>query len=202
MQFEIKTTAKIKQFRFELTIPVINRTFRIIINWYRTPDTWTYGMTSRCMDGRHVLFFDYDHVGFREIADEIRYLQKQFQLSHAYVFELDRDKSYHVVILDKFSLKKAYQIQSESNVEWAYLNSVRFTRGREWVLRIAEKGERNPPKWKCTIKSPYQKHIISTAHKNFLHKFENYQVPMLKYKNEDNITKIPTVKYNTGNRVD
>ena len=202
MEFQVKTTPKVKQFRFQITVPFIKKTFRTIIQYYRSPDTWTYGMTSRCQDGKHILFFDYDHMGLKEIIDEIEYLQEYYSLSHAYIFELDRNKSYHVVILDKFSLKDAYEIQSQSNTEWAYLNSVRFTRGREWVLRIAEKGNRNPPHFLKVIKSKNQEHQISKAHKNFLQKYEHYAVPKLSYKKEDTYTRIPIVKYNTGNRVD
>lgn len=202
MQFEIKTTHKVKQFRFQITIPFTKQTFRTIWQFYRSPDTWTYGISSRCKDGYHVLFFDYDHMGIREIIDEITYLQDYYELSHAYIFELDRDKSYHVIILDKFPLKDAYEIQSQSNIEWAYLNSVRYTRGREWVLRTDKKGKRKPPKFMCIIKSPHQIREISTAHKQFLQKYEYYKAPKLKYKYEDNITKIPSINYNTGNRVD
>ena len=201
MEFQVKTTPKVKQFRFQITVPFIKKTFRTIIQYYRSPDTWTYGMTSRCQDGKHILFFDYDHMGLKEIIDEIKFLQEYYLLSHAYIFELDRNKSYHVVILDKFALKEAYKIQEQSNIEWAYLNSVKFTRGREWVLRICEKGNRKPPRFLQVIKSNNQVHEISKAHKNFLQKYEHYNVPILKYKNEDKFTTMPVVKYNTGNRV-
>ena len=200
MQFEIKTTPKVKQFRFQFHIPIWNKTFRTIFQFYRTPDVWTSGMTSRCQDGKHVIFLDYDHMGLSEIKDEIKFLQEYRELSHAQFFELDRERSYHVVILDKFPLKKAYEIQSETNIEWAYLNSIRFTRGREWVLRIDAKGKRKMPKYKFTLKSKVDKREISTAHKVFLEKY--YGVPKIKYRKEDHLTKMPLVNYNTGNRVD
>lgn len=202
MEFQIKTTPKVKQFRFSFTIPFIKKTFRTIWQIYRSPDIWTHGITSRCKDGKHVLFFDYDHMDLPEIIDELKYLQDFFKLSHAYIFELDRNKSYHAVILDKFPLKKAYQILEETNVEWAYVNSVRFCRGREWVLRTDEKGNRPPPKFKAVIKSKHNWRKISTAHRLFLEKYEFYQVPPQKYIREDNIHTIPIVSYNTGNRVD
>jgi hypothetical protein len=200
MQFEIKTTPKVKQFRFEIQIPFVKKTFRTIFQFYRSPDTWTTGYTSRCMDGKHVLFFDYDHMGLKEIRDELKYLQNYFGLSHAHIFECDRDRSYHAVILDKFPLKEAYKILEQSNVEWAYLNSVRFTRGREWVLRITEKGKRGAPKYLETIESENSIYEVSTAHKLFLKKY--FGVQNLIYAKEDNITEIPLVNYNTGNRVD
>ncbi len=202
MKLEIKTNHKVQQFRFEFNIPFIKKTFRTIWQFYRSPDTWTYGYTSRCEDGRHVLFLEYDRLDLNQITDEVKYLQEQYDLSHAYVFENDREKSYHIVMLDKFSLKEAYKIIEESNVEWSYLNSVRFCRGREWVLRTAEKGKRKAPKFHSVIKSKHQVRKISTAHKEFLQKYEGFNVPKLKYKFEDNIYTIPVVQYNTGNRVD
>lgn len=201
MQFEIKTTAKVKQFRFAFDIPIIKRTIRFTTMFYRSPDIWSKGISNRCTDSRYIPFFDFDNHDLKEIRDEIKYLQDFFKLSHAYVFEMDRDKSYHVIILDKFSFLKMYKILQESSTEWAYLNSARMTRGKEWVLRIESKGNRKPPKFVEIIKSPYQVRQISTAHKNFLQKYEHYLVPKLKYKYEDGITVLPIIKYNTGSRV-
>lgn len=199
LHFEIKTTPKVKQVRFQITLPVIKRTFRTIFQWYRSPDTWTCGYASRCEDGKHVQFFDYDHMGLKEIRGELKGMQEYYKLSHAHILECEKDKSYHAVILDKLSLKKSYEIKADfSNVEWAYLNSVRFTRGREWILRHAEKGKRKAPRYVETIQSPYDENEISTAHKLFLEKW--YGVPKYKYKKEDKITVIPLVNYNTGNR--
>lgn len=200
MQFEIKTTPKVKQLRVEFFIPFTKKTFRTIWQFYRTPDTWSVGQTSRCQDGRHVLFFDYDHIGLKEIEDELKYLQETFLLSHAYIFENDQDKSYHAVILDKFSLKEAHSILKESNVEWAYLESVRFTRGREWVLRIDKKGKRKAPIFLKVLKSKFVEREISKAHKLFLQKW--FKAPKFKYFKQDKSTVIPLVNYNTGNRVD
>lgn len=199
--FEIKTTPKVKQFRLAFVIPFTRKTMRFIWQFYQTPDTWTYGMTSRCKDGRHVLFFDYDNDNFPQIKDEIEYLQKFYKLSHAYVFENDREKSYHVVILDKFALRKAYKILSNSNVEWSYVNSVKMIRGHSWVLRATEKGERKLPEYVGMIKSKYNHREISTPHKEFLK--VHYGVELGKYIKEDGISvdEMPMVWYNTGNRV-
>ena len=201
MQFEIKTTPKVKQFRFAFDIPIIKRTIRFTTMWYRSPDVWSTGISNRCRDSRYCQFFDYDNHDLIEVIDEIKYLQKQHKLSHAYIFENDIGKSYHVIILDKFSFLKTYEILRDSSTEWAYLNSARMTRGREWILRTESKANRKPPKFIEVIKSPYQVHEISTAHKNFLQKYEHYLVPKLNYKKEDGLTVLPVIRYNTGNRI-
>lgn len=200
MLFEIKTTPKVQQFRLAFGIPFTKQTMRFIWQFYRTPDTWTFGMTSRCKDGFHVLFFDYDNDNFLGIKDEIQALQEFYKLSTAYVFENDKERSYHVIILDKFPLRKAYKILSNSNVEWSYTNSVKMIRGHEWVLRSTYKGERNIPKYLGTIESKWNnERQISTAHKIFLEKY--YGVKMKPYLKEDCSKIIPMVWYNTGNRV-
>lgn len=201
MLFEIKTTKKFKQLKICVEIPVIKRTVRLIWHLYHTPDTWTWGYTSRCQDGKHVLFFDFDNLDLDQIEDEINYLQKYYRLSNAFVFECEKDKSYHVVILDKFSLRKAFKILSSSNSEFAHVNSVKALRGKEWILRAYNKGERPIPKFLKILYSPYNFREISFAHKIFLEKHSDWKIKMPEYFKEDNNTIIPTVSYNTGNRV-
>ena len=78
-------------------------------------------------------------------------------------------------------------------------DNIRIIKGREWILRIDEKGKRPKPVFVKVLKSKHQEKEISLAHKLFLQKY--YGVPKLKYKFEDNNTIIPLVNYNTGNRV-
>ena len=200
MLFKVSTTKKVQQIIFKLEVPIIKRTFRLMFQLYRTPDTWTSGVSSVCQDGRHVLFFDYDKVeDISRVENEIKFIQDLFQLSHAYIFTTNEGTNFHVIILDKHSLRETYNIIKETNVDYAFLTSIKIIRGREWILRIAEKGNRPKPRFVKVLKSIHQNHEISTAHKLFLQKY--YGVPKLKYLKEDNNTIIPLVSYNTGNRV-
>lgn len=199
MDFRIKTTPKVKQSWFQFEIPFINRTIRFTVQLYKSPKTWTTGISSRCKDGRHVVFIDYDKQEFKQVFDEIKFLQQTFNLSRAYFFKTGVD-SFHVIFLDKLPLLKVFEILQASNCEWSYLNSVKLVRGREWVLRIAEKGKRKRPRFFCSVHSnKKQKNPISTAHKLFLVKWHGVQ--NYKYDLEDNITEIPVIDYTTGNRV-
>ena len=200
MRFGITTSNKMKQFELKFGIPFVQRTFRTIIQLYESPNTWTSGMSSVCKDGRHVLFFDYDKIGdLKRIEDELKFIQDYYNLSHAYIFQTG-DENFHAVILDKHSLRDTFEILKNTNVDHAFVNSIKFLRGREWILRIAEKGNRPKPVFVKVLKSKYASYEVSTAHKLFLQKY--YSVPKLKYKFEDNITEIPLVNYNTGNRVE
>lgn len=188
-----------QQTELKFTIPIINRTFRTLFQLYRTPDTWTSGVSSVCENGQHVLFFDYDKVeDLARVENEIRFIQHEFCLSHAYVFATDSN-NFHVIILDKHSLRETFNIIKETNVDFAFLTSIKLLKGREWVLRIAEKGNRPKPAFIKVLKSIHQQKEISTAHKLFLQKY--YGVNKLKYKFEDNTNVIPLLNYNTGNRV-
>ncbi len=200
MEFQVKTTPKVKQLRVALNIPFVKRTIRFTVMWYRSPDVWSKGISNRCKDSRYVQFFDFDNHDLIEVIDEIKYLQDQHKLTHAYIFEMDIDKSYHVIMLDKFSFLKTYNILKDSSTEWAYLNSARMTRGKEWVLRTEAKGNRKKPKFVQVVKSKYDIHQISTAHKQYIE--AKYVVPKLKYKFEDSIIMLAEIRYNTGNRVD
>ena len=200
MLFKISTTKKVQQTQLKLELPFIKRTFRIMFQLYRTPDTWTSGISSVCADGRHTLFFDYDKVDdISRVEQEIKFIQEELNLSHAYIFTTNENTNFHVIILDKHSLRETFNIIKETNVDYAFLTSIKIIKGREWILRIDEKGKRPRPVFVKVLKSLNQEKEISTAHKIFLQKY--YGVPKLKYKFEDNNTIIPLVNYNTGNRV-
>ena len=199
MIISIKTKAKIKTFFLSFCLPLIERTVNFSFQIYHYPDTKTQGITSRCKDGRHILFFDYDNQELKQVIGELRFLQEYFKLSTAYIFELDRFGSYHAIILDKFSPIKAQEILKESNCDENYISSIRRIRGHEWALRCTEKGTRPKPKLKYIIKSNYNENEISTAHKRFLEMY--YHVPTSKYKKEDKYMELPITEYVTGNRI-
>jgi len=198
--FRVKTTAKVKQIMLAVPVPFTKKTARFTTQIYQSPETMATGISSRCMDGRHVLFFDYDNMELKQVYDEVRYLQNHFKLSTAYLFENDSKNSFHIIILDKFSVSEAWGVLKQSNVDWAYRESIKLTRGHEWVLRCSEKGNRKKPVLKDFILSAFDVHEISTAHKKFIQNY--YDAPPFLYNKEDNINVLPVIDYSTGNRVD
>ena len=104
VQLITKSKNNFTQLIFKIGIPFTKRTIRFSTILYRTPDEETAGYTSRCKDGKHVIMLDYDGLSLNEVIDEIKFLQKQFRLSNFFIWECDRNDSYHAVCLDKFPL--------------------------------------------------------------------------------------------------
>lgn len=196
----IKDTAKVKQAMLSFSIPFTGKTLRFTLQFYKSPETWARGISARCKDGRYVVFLDYDKMEQKQVEDEITYLQAHFLLGDAFIFECDRDGSYHAIIPDKLPLSKVYDVLKESSVEWAYRESVKLVRGHEWVLRTSGKGKRNKPVFLRLIPSLHNSRVKSTAHMEYMSRY--YNTPRIKYVAEDNITEIAEIDYTTGNRTD
>lgn len=200
LDFRITSDFKVKQVSLALGIPFTTKIIRSTIQFYRDPNAWAKGIGSKCQDGRHVLFFDYDQTPLKEIIQDMEFLQERWKLSHAYIFQLDRNDSYHVIILDKFNVSKAYSIIKEANSDPGHRESIKRVRGHEWLLRSSKKGIREPPRWIGTLISKYSKREISSAHKKFIQIL--YGVQNIEYNKEDDAEYLPVISYNTGNRID
>ncbi len=176
------------------TYKVVSLTFLIA----KTPDKDTVGMTSRCKDGKHVLFFDFDGLNLKEVIEEISYLMGYYDLSNFYIFENDLEDSFHAVCLNKFTLAEAVEIISNSSADRGFKKAPFLFRKKRWVLRVAEKGARDKPKFLKTIKSKNFIGHFSTAHRLFLN--ANYGLKIKPYKfGEDGFNeKIDICLYNTG----
>lgn len=198
MKLETKNTENYFSFLFKTKIPFIERSFNLRFLFYRTPNTWVTGYSSRTKKGKYVLFHDYDNLDLKEIETELKFLQKKFNLSDYFLFELDRENSFHAVCLDTFSLFEAYEIQKTTSADLAFINSIKNLKTKEWVLRLSEKGNRSPPKWIKTIKSKGNR-VKSMAHAELLKKIG---VLVTKSGQWDNCKKLSLIKYNTFNRVE
>jgi hypothetical protein len=134
-----------------------------------TPKAYVVGYSSRTVNGKYVLFHDYDNLTQDEVIEDLKYLQKRFKLSDYYLFKIpDSENSYHAVCLDTFTLGEAYEIQKASSCDLAFINSPRNLRSKEWILRIGKKGDRKRPVFDRMILSKYNKRVKSLAHKEFL----------------------------------
>src|SRR3989304_3101601 len=119
----VKTSFKLsKKFSLILLgfkVPFLLKTLDFRLRFYNTPNAVTSGITSRCMDGRHVLFLDYDNQELVQVEDEVKFLQEKFNLGNAYVFRT-RDNGFHTIFLDKMPLVEAYNIMKETNCDYAF----------------------------------------------------------------------------------
>lgn len=166
----------------------------------KLPDTQTQGMDSRCEDGLHIGFLDYDKIDFDFMTKvEIPTLQDQFRLSNYYVFDSGRAKEkmrgFHTVCLDKLPLAEWYQIIRHSSCEYAFKEAPRvFNEYKSWVIRTEAKANRTKPRYLFTVKSPFANHPQSLAHALFL--TQHYGVPV-DLKNQDDLLEMSFCSYKT-----
>ena len=193
--------------RFYQSISILDYSFSVKFNTYKvvslsflivkTPNKETVGMTSRCKDGKHVLFFDFDGLTIQEVIEEIYFMMGRYELSDFYLFENDLDDSFHAVCLNKFSLSDAMEIIGNSSADRGFKNAPYLFKRRRWVLRVAQKGDRDKPKFLKRIKSENWLGDISTAHRLFLN--AHYSLKIKPYKFEDGFKEdINLCAYNTG----
>jgi hypothetical protein len=93
---------------------------------------------------------------------------------------------------------EAYNILKDSSTDMAFTNSIKNLQTRAWVLRWAEKGERNAPKYNSTLSSKFRKREQSKAHRLFI---EKLGVPVEDRGRWDKFNQIQMVKYDTANRI-
>lgn len=198
MKIETKKSENYSSVFFRINLPFTNKVFRIYSLLYNKPNAWVHGYSARCEDSRFVLFMDFDSMPYVDLINELQFLQNKYHLGDFIIFKLDRDDSFHAVCLDKFSMLEAYNILKDSSTDMAFTNSIKNLQTRAWVLRWAEKGERNAPKYNSTLSSKFRKREQSNAHRLFI---EKLGVPVEDRGRWDKFTQIQMVKYDTANRI-
>mgnify|MGYP001550208708 CR=1 FL=1 len=100
-------------------------------------------VTNRCIDGKYIVFLDYDNRELEWVVDEVEYLQEMYDLSTAYIFNSSKN-SYHVITFDKLCYTEYLQLLNESSVDPHY-RKIPFTFGkRVWTLRNSAKNGQKP----------------------------------------------------------
>lgn len=118
-----------------------------------------FGITSRCFDNKHILFFDYDIKNINVVSAELEYLQKLFGLSYIYI--ISTDNGFNAFCLDKFSFNDIIVIYSRCEVICQDFVKYCIKRGY-FTLRMSKY------KKLCSIiKSNSFIHEKSNAHKKF-----------------------------------
>lgn len=126
----------------------------------------TGGISSRCSDGKHVLFFDYDGNSLQEVIEELIILQdyEKYGVGNIHIFENDRDNSFHAICLEKYKLFEAVDIISQTSADRNFARAPIRYGMRRWFLRQDSKGNRLPPKYLFTLKHDSAKQK-SNAHR-------------------------------------
>lgn len=200
MKFETKATDKYASVFFKIRLP-FGKTFHLHSILFNSPDTYVLGYSSRTLNGRYVLFMDYDNLELPTVVEELKYLQNKFKLSEFYVFSTGREGAYHAVCLDVMPMQEAYEILKQSSCDLSFIHAIKNLEYREWVLRIGTKGERSPPKFWLAVPSKHHERMRSSAHAAFIRKMFRVRIQYPKLSPWDKLKNLGVVKYNTANRV-
>jgi hypothetical protein len=185
-------------------IPLTKKFFALKMFVAKRPEAEASGWTSRCKDGQHVLFFDFDGLSFDEMCDEIiHFLQPYFDLSTFYIFNsvksnVAESRNFHAICLDKFSLPDAVEIVSNSSCDKGFQKAPYLFRRKRWVLRQTGKGERLAPKFILKIVRENNR-FKSNAHRLVLENLHGVAIEKNKY--FDDLNELNICSYLTGNRV-
>lgn len=191
----------------KLSFSVFGRTFVLRSNIYKKPTLEVQGYTSRCEDGKHVLFLDWDGVSPEIVMKDLEELSAV--CSHFFVFTTKEEKdelgvygNYHAVCTDKYYFSEIIELQKMTHTDEMHKTMVKHTRYRAWVLRLFEKGERAAPKFLKFIKTDveYEDREQSLAHIKLLSMLDPKIKKQLKYElmaTDDN-TNIKITHYTTA----
>ena len=179
--------------------------FRLII--LRRPYIKVKGITSRCKDGSHVLFLEFDSTFRWLVEDYARIVQHKYKLPTIYMIRSSVGKyengqetgNYHLISPAKLTVGLISEIQQfvpiDRNFKFAWV----YNFWKSWVLRTSWKGVKKPPIFIGLIKGrDAGKYQISTVHKMFMEKY--YNAPKVKYKREDGEDKLFYCTYKTAHK--
>lgn len=135
------------------------------------------GITSRCDDGLHVMFLDYDLATpdrLEFVANDVQFLQNLYGAGTAYVFATRH--GFHVMFLEKHYIDETYDLMRHSASDMGHHTVPMYGVTKQWVLRVTKKrGEkkiRYLGKIDVPTPPPFER---SRAHANFL--YDYYNVP-------------------------
>lgn len=155
----------------------------------RTRKELIHGYTNRCIDGKYIVFLDYDRIDFDWIKEELKHLQTMFSLGDFYIFQ-SSEESYHAVCLDKIELNKYVQVLKNSSVDVNYVNVPLYFGRKIWTLRLTDK-DKLSVRFVGKFKSIGKK-MQSSAHADVLNKLFNLKI---KLNYPDNKKKLVLAQY-------
>ena len=129
------------------------------------------------MDGKYIVFLDYDRMPLEWVETELQRLQSDFSLGNFYVFESSKD-SYHAVCFDKLTLGEYVTVLKNSSVDPKYID-VPLNWGKKiWTLRLTDKEK--PIKFIKTILTPQFRKTReqSNAHKQVVALLFDLKIPL------------------------
>lgn len=90
--------------------------------WSMAPTTRVVGVNSVLPDGKHIIMWDFDHVDYWKIHDELLQTQAVYKLPTIYITSTSPKQGFHAWCFKKVSWRKLVEILAYSRlVDWNYL---------------------------------------------------------------------------------
>lgn len=148
-----------------------------------------FGFANNTLDGRYVMFLDYDTPSLDSIKATMRELQDKFYLSDIYIFETNN--GFHCICFDKITLDQYLAILNLSYCCENFRKTPLLFGHNQWTLRLTEKDGRKP-KFIYRLTSNYNILEKSFAHISIIEKIYGLKINKL---NNDGVTKLIGCKY-------
>jgi len=149
-------------------------------------------ISTRCQDGRHVIFWDFDLGLLEPIISELGYIQNRYGLSNIYLLRTAR--GYHAVCFAKFLWGSMMRIVADTRyVDRLFLAAV--LRDMKGGLRY-EGGFK--PKYVCVVEGPIRARKLqgSNAHNRFFEDTFSFRIEDdLAWDNSDEVQNWYASKY-------
>jgi len=129
--------------------------FGIDLRWYlgtfKKFNTYKMGITNRCKDGQFVLFLDYDNVPLPWIQEELRNLQKTYNVGDIHIFKTS--KGFHVINTEKRSFTDILFLMKKTSCDPLYIDIPLRYGKKAWTLRLSDKKGKDKTKFVQTLKN-------------------------------------------------
>jgi hypothetical protein len=178
----------------------------------RLPYIPVAGISSRCVDRKHVLFLEYDNIVRWLVEDELEWLTVKYGLTPFYLFRSSLKKmkwnddeeygNYHAISLTKLSPADIMEIQSHTHIDYRYRMNFNVNLYKCNVLRMSGKGDKPQPVFLKTLgcmTAAARRRKTSTAHRELL-EGQYKSLNRIKYHNEDGSHRPVLVSYLTAHK--
>ena len=159
----------------KLSFRLFDKVYMFSFHRIDRPRTVTGGITSRIVGTNlHILLMDYDIIREDYLLTELEFLQEWFKLGNVYVFrsrvnEITDSRvvndveleggiigGYHAICLDINTLRYNLGVLRSSSSDYAFINAPSYNPEKHCVLRVAPKGERDPPEYVRVLESEFE----------------------------------------------
>ena len=114
------------------------------IQVFRLPTLQTFGITNK-VDGKYFLMLDYDKVDYDVVTEDVKYLQRYFNVGHAlvrvssiYNYKSSEVGSYHVYFFYLYDFGTIRKLVNLTRCDYSFKRGYRY-QARCFVLRIGSK---------------------------------------------------------------